>query len=267
VVGADDARTDRVAHLSETKRRHASASDEAAKDVVARDVIARGNDKQQPAPAAAADQPTAGSELVTPSAVHAQATGAEVAATAENTALATQTAESPAVADGNSQEWVLGKSLFGKPVHGEIALGDSIFEKTIFGKSAPGKSVSGESASQATAEATAPAEAVALASSGTPRWIAKSMPLTAEEASLDLGELMQRSRAISGAVAVAAEIPSKQQVTASEMIASQAAPEAEAVAEIETTNHAEAAFAAAASAVASASSVRCPACQRSARHH
>ena len=223
VVGADAARTERVAHLSEAKKRHASsASDEAAaQDAVARDVVARDKSKQEAAPAAVVDQPTADPVHVTPSTVHAPAA-----------------VEAPAVADGNSHEWVLGKSLFGKPVHGEIALGDSIFDKTIFGKAAPGKSVPGESAS-----------------SGTPRWIAESMSLTAEEASLDLDELMQRSRAITAAVAVATEteIPPKQQVTASEVIASQSAPEAEAVAEIETTIRAEAAFAAAASAGASAS--------------
>ena len=227
VIGADAARTERVTHLSEAKKRHAtSASDEAAaQDAVARDVVARDKDKQQSAPAAAVDQPTAKTVPVTPGAVQAPA-------------VATPTAETPAVADANSQEWVLGKSLFGKPVHGEIALGNSIFDKTIFGKSASGKSVPGESAS-----------------SGTPRWIAESMPLTAEEASLDLDELMQRSRAITAAVAAATEteIPPKQQVTASEVIASQSAPEAEAVAEIETTNRVEAAFAAAASAGASAS--------------
>jgi CheY-like chemotaxis protein len=225
VIGADAARTERVAHLSEAKKRHASsASDEAAaQDAVARDVVARDKGKQEGASAANVDQPTAESLPVTPSAVHAPAAAAP-------------TAETPAVADGNSQEWVLGKSLFGKPVHGEIALGDSIFDKTIFGKPAPGKSVTGESAS-----------------SGTPRWIAESMPLTAEETSLDLDELMQRSRAITAAVAAATEISPKQQVTASEVIASQSSPEAEAVAEIETTNRAEAAFAAAASAGASAS--------------
>jgi CheY-like chemotaxis protein len=218
VVGADAARTERVAHLSEAKKRHANASDEAAPDAVAPD-----KDKQKAAP-------------VTPRVMQAPAGAAEVAATAEVAAVATPTAETPAVVDGNSQEWVLGKSLFGKPVHGEIALGDSIFDKTIFGKPAPGKSVPGESAS-----------------SGSPRWIAESTPLTAEETSLDLDELMQRSRAITAAVAAATEILPKQQVTASEMIASQSAPEAEAVAEIETTNRAEAAFAAAASAGGSAS--------------
>jgi CheY-like chemotaxis protein len=242
VIGADAARTERVTHLSEAKKRHAtSASDEAAaqddvaRDAVARDVVARDKDKQRSAPAAAVDQPTAESVPVTARTAQAPATGAEGAAKAE---VATPTAETPAIADGNSQAWVLGKSLFGKPVHGEIALGDSIFDKTIFGKSVSGKSVTGESAS-----------------SGTPRWIAESMPLTAEEGSLDLDELMQRSRAITAAVAAATEteIPPKQQVTASEVIASQSAPEAEAVAEIETTNRGEAAFAAAASAGASAS--------------
>lgn len=211
VVGADAARTDRVAHLSETKRRHASsASDEAEAEV-------------KPESAPAADQPTAESVAVTPSEVQAP----EVAA------FEPPIVETPGVDAENSQEWVLGKSLFGKPVHGEIALGESIFDKTVVGL---GKSVAGESASETATGAVATG----------PRWIAESVALTAEDASLDLDELMQRSRAITRAVAIASEIPPQEQVTASEIAVAQAAPEVEAVSEVETVNSAGAAFAAAA---------------------
>jgi CheY-like chemotaxis protein len=217
VAGADDVRTERVAYLSEAKKRHASTSDEAAEAEV----------KPEAASAASADQPTAESVAVTPSGVHAPEAVAEV--------------PTPAVDAGDSQEWVLGKSLFGKPVHGELALGESIFDKTVVGKSRPG-----ESASEA------PTAAIATSPVTGPRWIAESVALTAEETSLDLDESMQRSRAVSRAVAVASEIPPQGQVTASEVAVAQAAPEVEAVSELETVNPAGAAFAAAASAASGA---------------
>jgi CheY-like chemotaxis protein len=213
VVGADAARTDRVAHLSETKRRHAnSASEEAEAEV-----------KPEIAPAASADQPTAESIAV--------------AAPAELAAFEPPIVETPAAAPGDSQEWVLGKSLFGKPAHGELALAESIFDKTVVGQSPAG-------------EAASEAPTAAIATAAGPRWIAESVALTAEEAAHDLDELMQRSRAISRAVATVSEIPPQEQVTASNIEVAQAAPEA--ASELETTNTAGAAFAAAAAGGAAA---------------
>ena len=231
VIGADAARTDRVAYLSEAKKRQASGATEQAAP-----------EKQESATTASADPSTADGVPI-PSEANAPKIAAEAPAPVEATAVETPTPEAPTIAD-NSQEWVLGKSLFEKPVHGEIALGDSIFDKTIFGKA-----VSAKLASQATAETAAPFAAMALASSEVPRWIAESVPLTAEETSLDLDELMQRSRAISTAVAVASE-PAPQQITNSNAVAGLVAPAV--VAELETANPAEAAFAAAASAGTSA---------------
>jgi CheY-like chemotaxis protein len=235
VIGADAANTDRVAHLSEAKKRHASsASDEAA---------ARQNkDNQEVAVAASGDQPTAGSAAVTAAEVQAPAIAAEVpatveASTAETTAVQTPEVRNPELQKEDSQAWVLGKSLFGKPVHGEIALGDSIFDKTIFGKSAASGSVS---------EAVPEAATLAIASAHTPRWIAESVALTAEEAALDLDAEMQRSRAITAAVAIAAEIPPPDQVTTSDAVVAQSAPGS--AAELETVHPAGAAFAAAAAA-------------------
>jgi CheY-like chemotaxis protein len=263
VIGIEAARTDRVAHLSEAKKRQASSGSGEAEpqDVVqhknkevAQDVVAQEKDKQEAA-LAATDQPTAENVPSNSSEAQTPAPAAEVAAGEA------RTGEPPAVADGNSQEWVLGKSLFGKPVHGEIGLGESIFDKTIFGKSAPGKSASGklgpeksapsELAFDAPAEATAPLEAatVAIAPADEPRWIAENVPLTAEEASMDLDAEMQRSRAITAAVAIASESTPQEQVASSNAALEQTAPQA--IAELETASSTEAAFAAAASAGAS----------------
>ena len=198
VVGTDDLRTERVAHLSEAKKRHASgASGEVAEAEVKQDTVA----------AASADQIT---------------DAAEVPAAVETPAV-----EASTIGSADTQEWVLGKSLFGKPVDGELALGESIFEKTVVVKASPSEAVS---------------EVVASASAGVPRWVAESVGLTAEETSLDMDAEMQRSRAITAAVAIASDTSRREQVSASEVVGTDAASEVEAVS--------EAAFAAAASASA-----------------
>lgn len=220
VIGVEAARTDRVAHLSEAKKRQSGSGTSSEGDA---DV------KAEAASAASEDQPTQEGVAGTPIEVQAPE-----AAAVEKPAF-----ETPAVESGDSQEWVLGKSLFGKPVHGELALGESIFEKTVVRKTVFGKSVRGESVS----------EAVASASPGGPRWVAESVVLTAEEASLDLDAEMQRSRAITAAVAIASKSPRQEQVNASEVVVA-AAPEVEGAAKLETENPAGTAFAAAASASA-----------------
>ena len=231
VKSADDAlaaaaeeATDRVAYLAEKKRR---AEDEAARE------DAEASAKQETAPVTSAEPPTAEREAAAPSATPTVEAGAEQAV--------------PAMASGDqgraseSQEWVLGKSLFGKPVPGEPALSESIFEKTAFYKAAFGKTVA-----EVTADANAPADAAASASAGVPRWMAESVDLTAEESALDLNDLMEKSRTSFRAAVMETEKRPQEQVIASAAVVAQVAPESETA--NETVNSGEAAFAAAASA-------------------
>ena len=166
LASADEASTDRVAYLTEKKRRvENNASSEAAEV------------KQEPAVVA--------SPLPTES-------------TPEIAAVETPTAEIPAAAAGDSLEWVLGKSLFGKPVSSELALGESIFDKTVAGKAAADAAaeanVVAETKVEQTVVAAGKTETVAAAASG-PRWVAENAVLTAEEASLALDAEMQRAQA------------------------------------------------------------------------
>jgi CheY-like chemotaxis protein len=221
---ATEEATDRVAYLTEKKRRadHEPASEETVAEVKAEAALAANSDQAD----------------AVPSAPPLPEVAAEVAAPFQVAAVETPAAKIPAVAAGDSQEWVLGKSMFGKSGFGksvpaELDLSQSIFEKTVVGKSVS-EAVPGTNA----------AAAVASASAQGPHWIAESVELSAEEAALDLDELMQRSRA-SRAVAIESGAAAQDPVT-SEVAVAQIVRQAEV--ESEAGNPAGAAFAAAAAA-------------------
>ncbi len=213
LAAASEDATGRVAYLADKKRRAESegASDEAG---AKHEVPAATNSDWVNARAKSAPDSEAATEVAAP-----------VEAASEAPA-----AETPAVASGDSQEWVLGKSMFGKSAPAELELSQSIFEKTVVGKSVAEVAVN------------APAEAAAIASAGMQgrRWVAESVALTAEEASLDLGDLMQKSRTAFRAAASESRVQPQEQGDASVAVSEAASEEA--------ANPAGAAFAAAASA-------------------
>ncbi len=211
LASADEASSDRVAYLTEKKRRAESGASSEA-----------GGDKQEAAVAASSVPTEAAAEI----------------ASAE-----TPTAETSAVAPGDSQGWVLGKSLFGKPGPSDLALSESIFDKTVAGKSVADAAAEANAAAEAKAEppvADAEKTEIVTAVATAPRWVAENAVLTAEEASLALDAEMQRAHAKPAPAAAEPESSMYDRPTSSHPVVAQG--------QEANTVSGEAAFAAAASA-------------------
>jgi len=265
LASAKEPLTDRVAYLSEAKKRraHTEEANEEAGVATRQEVAAASSDPAVPAvefavqPSAA--PPGSGDGSARPAMQAAEAPveapsifdaptieipAAQLSITQPSEAevsaeVAAPAAKAAAKAD-DSQEWVLGKSLFGKPVHGEPELSESVFEKTAFYQTAFGKSEAREG--QAASE-DAPIGAVAASALNATRWIAENVALSVEEASIALEAEMQQAQAVSAVAATEAEIPAPVEAASPDQALAQAAS-----LQTETENASGAAFAAVAAA-------------------
>jgi CheY-like chemotaxis protein len=251
LAAAEETPTERVAYLSEAKKRHAhtDASTEAADDQASTAVANTDQAAFESAPAGSAARESAASEEF---AVHESNVPAE--SDEQN-----QTAQhEPAQAESTQVEVTAAEPVTEIPAPVEAPA----VEATAGAESISEEAAADVHATEVPAEPVAQSEtpaveepAVAIASSpaSVAHWVAENVALTVEEASLALEAEMQQAQAVSAPVATEPEASTYDQVTGSDPVVAQRTPEAQSAPtleneNVENENTEGAAFAAAASA-------------------
>ncbi len=240
LAAAADVPTERIAYLTEAKNRqsHSDDSNQAAEA-----------DNQGSTPAARVETPAANAGQSPSESAAATPNPAAVAPSVATEEFAVHESDVPAESAGHDEPAQV--ELQATEVVAEIpaAVEAPAVEVPVVQATFSKESIAEESVPEAPANpATLPdAPPIAIASGpAAARWIAENVALSVEEASIALEAEMHQASAVSAVAATDAEIPTKDQVTDSDLAVAQTAPEAE------SENPTGAAFAAAASAAVSA---------------
>ncbi len=230
----DVERTERVAYLSEAKKRqaHTDASNEAAAD--------------------AGDGPTAVTVAATvPSPTEAASTEAteEFAVRESNSSPRSGGGDEIAPAELHAAELVVETAAQGEVSAAETPAGEAAtVEVPVVEATASAEIITEESMpADPGALADWPAATIASSAAGASRWVAENVALTVEEASVALEQEMQQARGVSAVATTETRSAAQHQVTGFDVAAAQTDQEVEAM----NINPFGAAFAAAASAAVS----------------